>query len=148
MTQGTAVQAAGHRSWWQRNWKWVVPVGGVALLAVFAAVIFGFVSLLSGMMRSSEPYRHALHAAQTSPAVIAALGEPIEAGFMPSGNISVNNDDGEADLSFGLHGPRGEATVYVEATRKRKRWSYQTLVVALADREVDLLKGDEAEDDY
>ncbi|WP_170288202.1 cytochrome c oxidase assembly factor Coa1 family protein [Marilutibacter maris] len=139
MTQHEAAGAIGQRNWWQRNWKWAVPVIGLSLLGLMAAAIFGLLSLVSGMMRSSEPYRHALAEARASAEVVAALGEPIEAGFMPSGNININNDAGEADLSIGVEGPDGEATVYVEATRKRKRWSYQTLVVALPDREIDLL---------
>ncbi|MCF7223813.1 cytochrome c oxidase assembly factor Coa1 family protein [Marilutibacter chinensis] len=142
MTRYTESRDSGHRNWWQRNWKWVVPLGGIAMLALFAAAIFGFVSLLSGMMRSSEPYRHALAETRASAEVVAALGEPIEPGFMPTGNINISNDEGKADLAIGVEGPKGEATVYVEATRKRKRWSYRTLVVALADREIDLLAGD------
>lgn len=142
--QGARTDMAQHeatgaqRNWWQRNWKWAVPVGGLSVLALFAVAIFAMLSLVSGMMRSSEPYRHALAQARASAEVVAALGEPIEAGFMPSGNINISNDTGEANLSIGLEGPDGEATLYVEATRKRKRWSYQTLMVVLADRDIDL----------
>ena len=145
MTQYTQARDRGQRNWWQRNWKWVVPVGGVAVLALFVGAIFAVLSLVSGMMRSSEPYRHALAAAQASPEVVAALGEPIEPGFMPTGNINVSPNEGKADLSIGVKGPDGEATVYVEATRKRRRWTYQTLVVALDDREIDLLADDRIE---
>ncbi|QDH68725.1 cytochrome c oxidase assembly factor Coa1 family protein [Marilutibacter alkalisoli] len=130
------------RNWWQRNWKWFVPVLGIGLLALVAAAVFAMLSLISGVFRSSEPYRHAVAMAQASPEVVAALGEPIETGFMPTGTFNVDNDRGEADLSIGLHGPRGKATVYVEATRERKRWSYRTLLVALDDRDVDLLAAD------
>jgi hypothetical protein len=97
------------------------------------------------MMRSSMPYQHAVSVARASPEVTAALGEPIEAGFFVSGNINIDSDSGEADLSIPLQGPKGEAMLYVEAERERRRWSYQTLLVALPDRDIDLLEGEEEE---
>ena len=69
-------------TWWSRNWKWCVPVLAALLLALFAAFVFGILMLVFGAMTSSEPYRHAMTQAQTDPAVTAALGTPIQAGWL------------------------------------------------------------------
>ena len=86
--------------WWQRNWKWCVPVLAALLLSLFAAFVFGLVALIFGALRSSTPYQHALAQAKGDPAVVAALGDPIHAGWFVQGNISVDGAGGEADLRF------------------------------------------------
>jgi hypothetical protein len=135
------------RTWWQRNWKWVVPLGGLTLLAGFALIVFGIVSLVFGLLRGSAPYQHAVSEARGSAAVVAALGEPIQAGFMVNGNIATRNDEGEATLTIPLQGPKASARLYVEASRERGRWDYQTLSVVLDDdTAIDLLEGTRSND--
>ena len=80
-------------TWWSRNWKWCVPVLAVLLLALFAAFVFGILALVFGAMKSSDPYRHAMARVQTDPAVTAALGTPIQAGWLVQGNLSSNGPD-------------------------------------------------------
>ncbi|MBB1061622.1 cytochrome c oxidase assembly factor Coa1 family protein [Marilutibacter spongiae] len=121
------------RSWWQRNWKWCLPLAGAGLLAAFALAMFGMFSLLFGLLAHSAPYQHAIERARASTAVVAALGEPIETGFMTQGHLNTTNDEGEANLRVPLEGPRGRASVHVEATRANGLWTYQTLDAVLAD---------------
>ena len=70
------------RNWWNRNWKWFVPVGcfGALILIVgFGAMI---VCLVFGFLKSSETYKQAVAKAKTNSAVIEALGSPIKEGFL------------------------------------------------------------------
>ena len=115
--------------WWQRNWKWCVPVLAALLLALFAAFVFGIVALIFGAIKSSSPYQHAVTRAQNDPAVIAALGEPINAGWLVQGNISVDGASGDADLAIPLDGSRADGTLYVVAEKKAGEWRYETLAV-------------------
>ena len=121
----------GGGSWFGRNWKWLVPVGclGTALLLVGLAV--GVVFLAFGAMKSSEVYQQALSRAQEHPAVEEAVGSPIKAGWLVSGNISVSGPSGEADLSIPISGPRGKARIYAVATRSAGRWEFSTLEVEI-----------------
>ena len=48
------------RGWWGRNWKWAVPAGCLAPLILCGGGLAGFVALLFGMLKSSEPYKEAL----------------------------------------------------------------------------------------
>ena len=128
-------------NWWQRNWKWFVPVLGALLLALFVALALGGVALLLGAIKSSGAYQQALTRAQSDPAVIAALGEPIRAGWFVQGNISASGASGEADLAIPLDGPRADGTLYVVAEKRAGEWRYETLAVNVDGGERIVLEG-------
>jgi hypothetical protein len=117
------------RNWWQRNWKWFVPSGCLAVLGLFAAFVSVIVTAVFGLMKSSDPYREAVAAATANPAVQEALGTPIEAGFFVTGSIQVTDSTGSASLAVPLSGPRGTATIHVEGTKAAGRWTYSTFEV-------------------
>lgn len=124
-----SIHVPAQTGWWQRNWKWLVPVLAALLLALFAAFVFGIVALIFGALTSSDPYRQAVARAKADPAVIAALGEPIATGWFVQGNISVNGGSGDADLSIPLDGKRADGTLYVVAEKRAGEWRYETLAV-------------------
>jgi hypothetical protein len=128
--------------WWQRHWKWAVPVLGVLGLSLFAAFVLLAVSALFGMMKSSDAYKVALQRVQASPAATAALGTPIREGWLVMGNIQVNGPSGAANLQIPVSGPAGEGDVYVEATKSAGARNVQTLILQLdADgKRIDLLE--------
>ena len=129
------------RGWWSRHWKWVVPLLGALMLALFAGVVLLFMSALFGMMKSSDAYQQALREAKGNPAVVQALGEPIEEGWLTMGNININGPSGEANLQIPMSGPKGEGDIYLEATKSAGQWNYSTLLVRVdgSDQAIDLL---------
>jgi len=48
-----------------------------------------------------------------------------------SGNSNVNGPTGEANLSIPLSGPKGKATLYVEAKKSADLWMFRTMVVKI-----------------
>ncbi|MDR1077017.1 MAG: cytochrome c oxidase assembly factor 1 family protein [Xanthomonadaceae bacterium] len=93
---------------------------------------------------TTEPYRHAVQAAQADPRVVAALGEPINAGLFAFGNINVSGPSGQANLAIPLTGSRKSGTVYVEATKAADHWNYRLLEVSIdGDAQRIDLKGSE-----
>ncbi len=115
-------------TWWNRNWKWFLPTGCLSLLVLAGAAVFGLVMLVFGMMKSSDAYRLAVAQAEHEPAVIAALGQPIQEGRMVSGNIRTSNDRGSARLAIPLSGPKGSGKLYVEAEERAGAWQVQALI--------------------
>jgi hypothetical protein len=89
--------------------------------------------VVMGAMRTSDAYQIAMSSAREHPAVIDALGEPIEVGWFVSGNINVNGASGEANLSVPLNGPRGSGTLYIVADKVAGEWIFERMEVALAD---------------
>ncbi len=128
-------------NWWQRNWKWFVPVGCLTTVLIMAAGLALLFSLVFGMMKSSDVYGEALAQARAHPAVVAALGQPIKDGWFAGGNISINGPSGEAALSIPVSGPQGKATIYLEARKSAGRWTFSTLEVEVDEggRRIDLL---------
>ena len=127
--------------WWSRNWKWFVPVGCLAM-AMFTALFFGAVVFGAfGMMKRSDVYREAVARAHASPAVVAALGTPIEEGRMVSGSIQQAGPGGTAQLEIPLSGPKGDGKLYLDAKRSLGKWEFNALVLETpAGSRVDLLQ--------
>ena len=108
--------------------KWFL-VGCGVLIALIAAVcavlVFGFF----GAIKRSDVYKGAFRRAQNDPRVIAALGSPIEAGFLVTGHFNVNSDGGNAEFNFPISGPKEKAKVHAVATLENAQWKYETLTV-------------------
>jgi len=120
------------KSWWKRNWKWVVPTGGcltliILCIAFIATVIFGATKMMSG----SEPYQDSLAKAQKNEQVIELLGEPIETVGIMQGNISFSGNDGDADIRIPIKGPNGEGMIYVVGEKRNDVWTYSEMEVRI-----------------
>ena len=115
------------KSWFQRNWIWFVPtsmLGGIAIIAIFALVI---ASLVFGIIRDSEVLQQAIVIASKNAEVTDVTGTPVEPGFLVSGSLRTNNEDGTADLRSTIKGPDGEGSLKVIATRTSGAWHYDEL---------------------
>lgn len=119
--------------WFSRNWKWAVPLGCLGTIVMFVGFVAAIFLVVMGAMRTSDAYQIAMSRARQHPAVIDALGEPIEVGWFVSGNINVNGASGEAELSVPLSGPQGSGTLYIVADKVVGEWIFERMEVALAD---------------
>lgn len=119
--------------WFARNWAWAVPTGCLSFLVAFALLVVVLMAGVMAMFRETEVYPHAMGLARANPAVVAALGTPIEDGWYMTGEIQVTPATGNADISIPLEGPSGDATLYVVAHKSGGQWRYETIVVELAD---------------
>src|SRR3954471_24528623 len=90
--------------------KWVfLGCGGCLVLIVLGAIAMGGLFVFGiGKMKEAEPYQTALKRSQSSPQVQAALGTPVEAGFLMQGSVSTENGNDAADINFPIKGPKGE----------------------------------------
>src|SRR5262249_36191983 len=118
-------------SWFARNWKWFLPTVVLGPILLAALFIGGVVSLVFGMMKSSEPYQHALDVAIHDARATGQLGAPITPGWYASGNINVSGAAGAAELAIPLIGKYGRGTLYVSARKSDGIWSYQRLELAV-----------------
>ncbi len=125
--------------WLSRNWKWVIPAGLVVVVAGILVFVFGVIS----MMRTTDVYVEAHRRAVKAPAVVVALGEPITDRIWFTGNISIAGSGGRANLAIPIAGPKGQATIYVAATRIAGAWTYDrlTVVIEKTDERIDLSDG-------
>lgn len=117
-------------------------MGGCLVLALVGAAFgLGLAGLIFTGLKSSGPYAQALELARQNHEVVEALGEPIEAGWLASGSISITGPSGEAELSIPIHGPLNRGTIYVIAEKRAGQWDFERLEVeieGLSER-IDLL---------
>lgn len=132
-------------NWFKRNWKWFVPAVALAFILVCASctalLLTTVFTTVFGAIKSSDVYTQAVAEAQANPEVVAALGEPVEPGFLVSGSVEVSGPVGQADLSIPLSGPQASGTLYVTAVKEAGEWQFTRLEVAVegsAER-IDLL---------
>src|SRR4029450_5151665 len=109
--------------WWNRNWKWFVPVGCFGTLTLSIAFVGSIALIVFSAIKSTDVYKDALARAETHPFVIEALGSPIKEGFLVSGNTNVNGASGEANLSIPISGPKGKGTIYVARKKSLGNWT-------------------------
>jgi hypothetical protein len=81
------------------------------------------------VLKQTDAYKTALARAQANPAVIEAIGSPISQTGIISGNSNVSGAAGELNLSIPLRGPKGKATLYVEAKKSADIWYFQIMQV-------------------
>ena len=139
-TQGpSAGQQPPPANWWSRNWKWVVAVGCLLPLLLLGGCVAGLVLIVFKAVRSSDVYTEAVSRAQNNPAVREKLGEPITPKWWLGGNVNVKNDEGEADITIPIAGPKDEGRIRAIGTKSGGRWTYQTLEVQIGSETINLL---------
>ncbi len=117
----------------RRIWPWVVfPLGCITLIGVCCCGGLGMLGFgVFAALKSSEPYQTGLKRVLASEDVKDAIGEPIKPSFLVQGNINLQNENGEADITFPVTGPRGTAQVHVRGTRAGGKWRYDEISVTL-----------------
>ena len=128
------------RGWWQRHWKWAVPLIALIVLSLVFAFVYGLTTVIGGAVRDNDAYRIAMAQAAADPDLVAAIGSPIEHDGFMSANMS-RGVRSTASLRIPVSGPRGEATVFVEAEEIVGVWRFSLLSVTVdgADTPIDLL---------
>jgi len=117
------------RNWFDKNWKWFVPLlAGVGLL-VLGSFVLGVFSLVNSMFRDSYPYKVAMDRANASAEVSDRIGKPFKVGWFTSGSINYRGPEGDAALNIPITGPKGRGTIVVVAKRHVNRWTFETLEV-------------------
>lgn len=130
------------KNWLSRNWKWFVPVGFLGVLVIIAGFVALIVSLIFGMMKSTDAYKDAMAKVKADPVVQSAIGTPIEESFFIMGSMHISGPSGQADLSIPISGPKGRGTIFIVAAKSAGQWTFSTLVVEIKDsgRRIDLLE--------
>jgi hypothetical protein len=122
------------KSWLARNWIWLAGLGCLTpflLVGGCVVLMVGGLAGVFGMLKSSDVYTQSLAAVTGDPRVVASVGEPIESSFMPQGSFNLRNNDGDANITYKVWGPKGTASVHFIATKTAGVWTYNKHAVYL-----------------
>ena len=113
------------------RWGWIIGI-------FLTLSLLGFITLggiiywaVTHAIKSSDVYQEALRKVKSRIVIIEKLGTPIEANGIPGGKISSSSGSGKANLEIPIKGPKGNATIYLNATKVGKQWRYQKLFVLI-----------------
>ncbi|WAC00852.1 cytochrome c oxidase assembly factor Coa1 family protein [Lacinutrix neustonica] len=125
------MEVVQERSWFSRNWGWVLGGGCLTLIVIVVVIVGALVYKVSDAIAGSEPYTHAFSLATENEKVISFLGEPIETNGMGSTSYKHVNGSSTADLRIPIKGPKDEGVIVVSAEKINNEWSYSTLYVKI-----------------
>ena len=117
------------RSWLERHPLWKIPIGCFVLFVLMAAFGILVITIVTASFRHSEVYTRALTMAKEDSRLREEIGEPIEAGWLVSGQLNVNGSSGHADLSIPISGPRGKGHIRAVANKRSGIWTFTWLQV-------------------
>jgi hypothetical protein len=109
-------------SWLSPNWKWLVPTIVLGLGLLVAVAVGALVTFVFGLLKSSEPYQHAVAVASSNQDVVRELGAPVAPAWYLSGSENESGSSGDAELAIPLKGSLHRGTVYVLAKKTEGVW--------------------------
>lgn len=109
----------------QRKWA----IAGVICWLTFPLLIAGLVFGIMGTLNGSAAYKLSLAKVMEDKTVIAAFGEPIDAGWLTTGSIQINGSKGRADLSIPISGPKCSGDIISRSEKLNGEWVINLLVV-------------------
>lgn len=125
------METVKQKSWFGRNWGWVLGGGCLTLIAIVALGIGGIIYKVSDAVTNSEPYTHALAKASENERVIYFLGEPIETNGLGNTNYTYKNGTTTANLTIPIKGPKDEGSIVIKAEKINDEWAYYELYVKI-----------------
>lgn len=126
----------------RKSLAWIPFV--ILCVILLAGCIAGFLTMIFGVMRSSDAYKNAVAIAHANPRVAEALGTPIKESFFFTGNIHVQSNSsgetGNANLVIPMSGPHGSGSLFAVARKSDGIWHYSVLSMSVnGGKNIDLL---------
>ena len=126
-------------------WGFVLMIPPLLVCLVSVAALTGLLGPINVNSRyvtinagSDQPGAMAEQAFRASPAVIAALGQPLD-GYSSSGSQSMVNGSGEASYNVRASGPKGSGTAALKAQANFGEWSITSFTLASGGGTVDVV---------
>jgi hypothetical protein len=124
------------KSWWKRNWKWLVPVCGIILIGTiifFSSGMDGIATDLAQAYSDNKLYENALEKAKSDERVTKLLGEIEEIGKMAifEGQVEYSNNNKTVNTTIRIVGTKGKARMDISADRIHHKWNYSKINVRI-----------------
>jgi len=119
------------KSWFSRNWGWVLGGGCLTLIVVVVALFAGLFFKITDTVKQSEPYAYAFEKTIENEKVMSFLGTPIETNGIGNSSFNYKNGLTKTELTIPIRGPKDEAIIVVEAETINDEWVYNVLYVKI-----------------
>ncbi|TXE20203.1 hypothetical protein ES731_06750 [Psychroflexus gondwanensis] len=124
------------KSWWKRNWKWLVPVSGIIMISLaifFSSGMDGIGADLAQAYTDTELYKNALEKVKSDQKANELLGkiEPIDKLAILEGEVHYTNENQTVNSTIRLKGTKGKAKLDISADRINNEWNYTKINVRI-----------------
>ena len=125
-----------NKSWWNKNWKWIIPVFGIFLFSIFTISTTGIGENTFDVIKAyADPdlVETALNKAQENEEVKELLGtlEQVDKMAKLEGSVKYSNDDTSVDISVRVKGSKGKGRMRILAERNGETWEYKKIVIGI-----------------
>jgi|SRR5690606_13627602 len=124
------------KSWWKRNWKWIIPACGVILISItifFSSGMSGIATDLAQAYADTELYEKAIEKVTSNEKATELLGEikPIDKLAILEGHVEYSNDNKTVNSSIRIIGTNGKASMDISADRIDNEWNYKKINIRI-----------------
>lgn len=124
------------KSWWQKNWKWSLPIlGGIVLSVIifFTSGMDGITTDLAQAYTDTALYEKAIEKANANEQVKEVLGEikPIDKLAILEGQVEYSNGMKTVHSTIRIVGSKGKAKMDIAADRISEAWSYTKINIRI-----------------
>ena len=124
------------KSWWNKNWKWLVPISGLVLVLIifiFSIGISGVATDFAQAYSETELYENAIEKVNSEPKVNEILGEiePIDKLAILEGEVKYSNANNTVNSTVRIIGTKGKARMDITADRINNEWNYSKINVRI-----------------
>jgi len=125
-----------NKSWWNKNWKWIVPFLGIVIISVFTISTTDIGENTFDIVKAyADPdlVDGALLLAQENNEVKQLLGElkPIDKMALLEGRVKYSNNDTSIDISVRVKGSNGKGRMRIFADRIVDKWEYREIIIGI-----------------
>src|SRR5690606_9200883 len=121
------------KNWFQRNWKWVLPISIVAILSAtfFFSLIGEHLGDFGQAYNDSDLFEGALLKVQENEEVTFALGEiePVSKMAILEGDVNYTNQNRNVQFTVRVEGKNGKALMDGIAERINDSWDYKKITI-------------------
>ena len=127
-----------YKSWWERNWKWVISVMIVVFIGlglISNSKVGESVTDITRAYSDASIYENALDLAQKNEQIKKLLGElkPIDNMAIIEGSVIYSNSNNSVDMSLRIKGSKGKGKIDISADRNELEWNYSKINIRIKE---------------
>ncbi len=127
-------ETIGKKTWWIRNWKWIIPISFLTICITFFFLMTGNATVRYGSVYlQPKLVNEAYQMASENETVTQKLGELSPYNFLRliEGDVMYSNNNNTVDVTINLLGTKNKGKLDIVAHRNGEHWEYQKIVVRI-----------------
>ena len=131
------------KSWWQRNWKWILPIGIILFLVsiVLTLSIDGNPTDILQAYNEDLLYKNAIDKANSNERVIEVIGkiDDLDQLAILEGSSKYSNNNNSIEITFRVTGDKGKGKMDISADKNGTDWEYKKITIRIKDPKEEII---------